>query len=359
MGEQTIRYVYEQKEGSNIAIKFNGLFFGSYEIDRFLEQSGSEDHYNEFLPGIYMKKDQKFFSRMDRAINKLDYRKREKPTIGLIFRLLYCRLVDKWLFEKQKVMITINIVNKRDSIEIVDEAKTLYTQRTPVFNPSQGEHDYTNDSIEFKWVDTSHILYPFRSGGDGNRCRIKGIFQTLNLLNGHRDNEYVFFSEHEMFVASAESIGLMEECKKFERCMDIYNRFNNNEYVQPDIEHWYDEIVLEEYNGQYRIANANHRVCIAKRFEVPSVYAKVYKYSEKKIAEPKRRSVVSGYGRHTRGNNKEILFSFYHTIGQLGINKETSQYILKEGLRGKDLVDFIERESGKSLYELARTSLNR
>lgn len=359
MDEQIIRYSYKQKEGCKVSIKFNGLLFSSYEIIRFLEQNESEDsYYLEFLPGIFIRKDQKYVNRVEREINKFDYSKRENPTLGVVFLLLFYRLKDKVFYENQIISLEIKVGNRRDSIEIFDKEKILYAESASIADPLQQEYNRNRSSesdytIEFKWVDTTKIMYPFRSGGDGNRCRIKGIFQSLNLLSNYNDNEYVFFSEHEMFLASAESVGLIEECKKFTRCMDICSRFINNTYSQPATEKWYDEIELEEFNGLYKIINANHRVCIAKRFAVSSVYAKVYKYSEKKIAELGGQNRQSSFKFHTRGDNKKILLSFYEKIDKLGLGKDAGRHIL-QGLRGKDLIDYIERESGKSLYELAR-----
>lgn len=168
MGEQIVRYSYIQKEGSNISIKFNRLLFDSYEITRFLEQSESEDDYLEFLPGIFIMRDQKYVSMVDREVNKLDHNKREEPTLGVAFRLLFYRWMDKLLYENQIITLKIEIRNKRDTIEILDKEKVLFAQSAPIVDPLQREYnknkisdaDYT---IEFKWVDTTKIMYPFRS----------------------------------------------------------------------------------------------------------------------------------------------------------------------------------------------------
>lgn len=48
---------------------------------------------------------------------------------------------------------------------------------------------------------------------------------------------------------------------------------------------------------------------------------------------------------HSLANHQEILSSFYEKLERLGTHKEFGRYILKEGLRGKDLIDYIEQKN--------------
>lgn len=349
MENELIEYTFRPQSGSHLSINFNGLSFQSYNIFDYVEQNSHGEDYVEYLPGVFIRKVQKYNDFIEVGSNKLDNQRRENPTLVTVLKSAYWRLLKKIFYKRQLVKIIIEIRNKRDAIEIKNHDTILFHQSVPVIDALQKNYDnrikYSSDyTEEFKWVDTTKIMYPFRSGGNGERCRIKGIFQTLDLLDGYNHEHYSLFSEHEMFLASSQSDGLMQECKKFERCVNICDRFHNHTYSQPTEEKWFDEIELNECSGVYEISNANHRVCIAKRFNVPFVYAKVYKFHKDQMVESQERSNDLPRDIFTRGDNQKILSSFYNRISRLDLKKECGHHILQKGLRGEKLVNYIEQE---------------
>lgn len=356
--QENVIYSYKINDQPDIILKYCDKEFSRSDLEKYYNKINTRDDFVEFLPGVYYKRVMKYKTKF---IHKY-YKKTEKSNLKSLLSLAFYRILDELLYEKQNIQMYFKILNKRDYIKILindnekfiqylsneDELKKLY------YKNCKSEYD---EIVEYKEVETSKIMYPFSPGGNGERCRIKGIFQGLDLLNGFYDNEYIFFNEHEMFLASSNHDSLMKECKKFEKCMDVYGRFENNTYIQPKTENRGDNIRLIEHNGIYKISNGNHRVCCAKRFKIPTVYAEVHKYIEKNEKETNRSSPNFLHNNHLhkkRYSNEEILDSFYNTLHKLGMNSNESKEILIQGLRCEKLVKYIEDTTGKTFYELIK-----
>jgi len=356
MFQNEVEFKYKAKNEPYIVLKFDGKEFTECDINRHYKKQDKPNNYVEFLPGVYFKEKRKYKTRFIETINQ------QTGSLLQLIKLLFYWILDKLLVENQEVEIAFKICNKRDNILIIINNEVIFSNSSPIEDKylqlkfkekDLDEYDYIP---EYKHVDTTKILYPFGVGGDGNRCRIKGIFQELDLLGGFHEEEYVFFNEHEMFLASSNIENLMDECKKFKNCMEFYESYLNITYLQPSPEEWGDNIKLEEFNGVFKISNANHRVCCAKRFKIPTVYAKVYNYSTKKEKQEDQKSYLNFMNRWKMQDlNKGILRDFYETLQKLGLQKEEGWYILNEGLRGTNLIRYIEETKGKTLYQLLKS----
>lgn len=347
--EEKIELEYINNYENFIDLLYDGKKFPEIYMKHYYEKNNENQDYVEFLPGVYYKRELKYKERFTEKYEKKNRRN--------LFLLIFYELLDKLIYEKQKVKISFKIENKRDSIIILKNDEEKYRQDIPYGDPLAEKYEktkvkyYGEQKVEYKEVETEKICYPDKSGGDGERCRIKGIFQKLGMLNICSNNEYVFFTEHEMFFTSANTESLMYECKRFSKCKNMYEKFANNTYENPSGDYWGDNIELEENNnGIYRIANANHRVCCAKRFKINKVYAKVYNEVSSKN-ETKLKSLYSE--REQTYDHEAIKKSFYNKLYKLGLTEENARYILKEGLRNEKLVNYIEKITGKSLYKIA------
>lgn len=359
--ENEIKYRYKTKIEPRIRLNFNGYKFDEYVLHNYYKIQNKYGEFIEFLPGIYYKEVRNFnMGFVDKHIKKYN------GASGKIYRRIFCWILDKVFVNNQRVEIAFKFENFRDDIIIDFNNNEVYSNQSPKEDCRQqlifsNKHKYECEySVEYKEVETSKIMYPFQCGGDGSRCRIKGMFQQLDLLGGFQQYEYVFFEEHEMFLASSNIDNLMEECKKFKNCVSLYKRFSDNSYVHPSTENWGDNIRLEEYDGVFKISNANNRVCCAKRFKIPTIYAEVYKYTAKEENKEKHTSDLHRLrnSRMDNGINRKILENFYSKLEKLGIKAENGHYILKEGLRGKRLIQYIEETTGKTLYELYKFKIN-
>lgn len=347
--EESIEFEYKYNGEDFIDLIFAGKNFTEIKVKNYYEQNKQNKEYVEFLPGVYYKREVKYDERF---VNK--YVRNNKKSI---IKLFVCYLLDKMLYEKQKIKVIFKIKNKRDPIKIRvnNEDKfvqdILYEDKEDIKYRKTLIKDYGNQKVDYREVETEKIAYPYKCGGNGDRCRVKGIFQCLGLLNNMFDNVYTFFDEHEMFCSSAKSKTLMKECASKEGCGNMYNKFFTNTYKNPSIDYWGNNIeLIENNNGFYKIENANHRVCCAKRFKINKVYAKVLNEVSCEKEEIDNNYVY--YYRLTYDNEK-IRENFYNTLYNIGLTKKNARYILENGLRGEQLIEYIEDVTKKSFYQLA------
>lgn len=291
----------------NIILKFNNKIFTYYHIQNFLSKN---IHKIEFLPGIYIKKTFLFF------------------------------LTGK---------IKIFIKNKKDDIEIKKNNICVYTNiiRSKTF------YEYNTKEI-FDFVETNKIDYPIRSGGGGSRCIMKDIFFTLCLYDF---GEYNLFTEHEMFESSSQFSYLNNMCKEFSNCKYLYKKMYNHTYKISDKKKWDNDITLVKYKDRYQIVNANHRVCVAKRFNIQKVYAKIY-IPEYENKNNEYNNEYNDFIYINSGNNKDILNDFYKIMKNLNINNKQAHFILKKGLKDVELIKYIEKINNKSLLDLYKEKIN-
>lgn len=332
MNKQYI-YEYGENEFLDLEMEFNAGIFEGYKMVDFYFSDNKDDKV-EFLPGIYIRVEDYYEDNHSRNIIKS-----------------FLNLV---ISSRKKTKIIIEINNNRDDIILRFNKNEVYAQRIRS-SKMENEFNYNkyNDSKigEYDYIDCSKIMYPMSSGGSGDRCIMKSIFHSLSLLAYNDYEEYELFTEHEMYTTSATHNLLFEKCKSFERCFDIAEKMHNGTFTQPTEEWWGDNIKLTCNNDVYKISNGNHRVCSAKRFGVKHVYSEVSK--KIKYETDFDNSEYMPYFNFY--DNRKILESFYKKMKTLNLNDEHKKHILESGLRGVELIEYIEEVNEKDIIELVNT----
>ena len=345
MSNNIINFKCKYKDLSYIQIMFDSNKF----VIRDIIDYSNYDDFVEYLPELFIKVD--FYEE-----NILDNQDINKYNLLKKLKSYYQYFIDKIYSNNKHIEIIFKLNNKRDSIQIKVNTKLIYNQDKPIIDKLHAKYrenvkDILNSKeviesvIKYEHVDTNNILYPFGSGGGRERCGIKAIFLHLNILNYKEFQQYTFFSEDEMYYTSSCMESFLDICKNFEHCQKLYRKFKDGTYISHTPDYWQNDIDLIEANGIYKISNANHRVCVAKRFGIPSVYAEVTT-----IGNIDDSNLY--IGSNSIYDNKAILNHFYKTLENLQLTKENGEYILHNGLRGVDLVKYIECITGKSIYQL-------
>lgn len=338
--KKIVEYIWCLDEFPSILLEFNKLRFNYSHFSQMWRDCGAADPI-EFLPGI-------FYEEESGTPNLW------KTCVGHILKFLAqkCRLpLPSKLKNIFLTTIRIQIINYRDTITLIIN-DTIAFSHTAVFDDQAEIDKYLefkggdNYTITFEQVPTDKILYPFTPGGDGDRCRIMKIFRALSLLN----DDYPIFSKHEMFYTSAHSLNLINQCRKFPGCMHTLECYHNHTYKWPSEGcHNLDNLRLIEMNGIYKISNANHRICCAKRFDIPWVQAEVIHYAP---STPDLSQQVSTYRSpqfSSERKNLDVLWSYHHFLHKLELTDEDGRQLLRNGLRGNALLSYLENKLGTNL----------
>ena len=331
----------------DLTLKFNDNIFDIDDLRRYFATKDATD-FIEFLPGIYYKEVVHQLPLLYRIIDKIT----NSTILPISTHYELCNLVNA----HTQITISIEISNFRDDIELyyldelVYKTEFLYEDAKQISAYLKKGSSFTT---VFKQVETKDILYPFSPGGAGERCRIMGLFYKLKLIE--RIDGYSFFTKHEMFYASANFDDLLNECKKFDHCMNTLKTMELGTYVWPSPEDRRDNLRMSECNNVYKISNANHRICCAKRFNLPSVISEVYVYDVDESPEPTPPVYAPRKPHFQNDNTNElILKDFYSITSNLGLNSEQSHHILENALRGTELIAYLYEITGKTLYQLSK-----
>ena len=79
----------------------------------------------------------------------------------------------------------------------------------------------------------------------------------------------------DMLECSSINKKLLDTCKNFSRCKGLLDKYKKGTYDIHCPEEF--DIKLTEFKGYFIPEEGKHRVCIAKRFGIPQIYAKVSK----------------------------------------------------------------------------------
>lgn len=190
----------------------------------------------------------------------------------------------------------------------------------------QYKYEYVKEEPEYLEIPTERILFPCRTGGEGTRCSLKGVFREAGIFttSTYKDH-YMFFNEYEMHCLTACSEEIRDICKTCNNCMRTVELMKEGRFVGPTKGNDSDCLTVGEYDGRYVIENGNHRACCAKAFGIPLVKAKVNKYrrTDELCQEPKV---------NNRGDNQKVLDSFYKVFDERGISRPlVNQYLETDG----------------------------
>ncbi|MBZ4647151.1 MAG: hypothetical protein JG777_2640 [Clostridia bacterium] len=350
-----ISFISKEKENLNIKIIFNNKEFYFDEIKTLYLKNNICGEYYEFLPSVYYKETKKW---NDSVYRKWEHKIKSTESKKLAYAILYA--VSLSLFENQKVEYLIVVRNKRDKICIVQqdnkEENIIYCsigvkgQYKIISESSTNDYDTVE---EYKYVDTSKIIYPDTLGSGAGKCAIWDIFETLGLMSTFNP-QYEIMSTREMFECSSTNKGLLDVCENYSRCRGLLDKFRNGTYEIDSSKnvYYYDDIELEEYKGYFIPCEGKHRVCIAKRFGIPQIYAKVFR--EVNIShQNENNNCLPNLNWNNNCNTEEVLSDCYDRFGKLGLNKEQVKHILESGMSNTELIAYIESVTGKQLKEIA------
>jgi len=240
------------------------------------------------------------------------------------------RLITEIEKKFSKKVITVQFKNIRDNYSYFINQKKVYEN----IRHFQGEEEFkffenyttVDEKPEFLKIPTEKINFPRMSGGDGNRCRLKGVFSGEKILNtGVDTNHYIFFEEYEMHCLTAHSDKIRNICKICDNCQAILRLMKSGKYADPPKKNEDDHIILEQRGERYIILNGNHRVCCAKTFGISFVGAEVCK--NKHVEQ-----TLIKYLNKKTANNKEVLETFYKVFDKKGINMlDVHNYLENDG----------------------------
>lgn len=346
-----------QKEQPVFIIKFNNSDF-TYVSTRGLQ--GDKNELNEpfeLLPSIYctIKK------RCDDDLQERYYNKyMNSSNFVKKSPFLLTMLINNYRYNNQDIEIILEIKNKRDNIEvsegIFNDTNLIYKNKDDSLyektNKDRSESNYNVSKPLGMYVDTEKIFYPQAMGGGANRCIVWNIFQTLNLMNTFKE-DYKAFDVNTMLEASSYNEEILELCSNYDTCSYILEKFRNGTYSTSEGIH--DNIELTEYKGYYFPVEGKHRVCIAKRFKIPKIYAEVTGCIDIEKGEEQEDKPL--YLKNLNFNSfteEDILNAHYDVFKNLGLEDDNIKFLTEQGLTDAEVVEYIEKTTKKSLLELSR-----
>lgn len=276
----------------------------------------------EFLPGIFYKFELKRSVLLKNIVAVLCLYNGESQLI---------KLLPKILNEKfGKRIITIQFKNIRDSYSFFIDQEKVYGNEKKFQGKDEAkfqyEYEYVKEEPEYLEIPTERILFPCRTGGEGTRCSLKGVFREEGIFTTCTyENHYIFFDEYEMHCLTANSEEVRNICKMCNNCMKTIELMKEGRFIGPTKGNDSDCLTVGEYDGIYIIENGNHRACCAKAFGISLVKAKIYKYrrTEELRKEPE---VIKGI------DNQKVLDSFYRVFDGKGISRTVvNKYLETDG----------------------------
>ncbi|NBH35967.1 hypothetical protein D3Z58_21125 [Clostridiaceae bacterium] len=304
------------------ALHFQNVEYIKHDFENFYLHVDVMGKEVEFLPGIFYKLDLKHSILLKGMLAILRSYEGESKLIKILPKVLDEKFGTR--------IITIQFRNIRDSYSFFINQEKVYENKKNYQGKDDGnfqyKYEYVKEEPEYLEIPTERILFPCRTGGEGTRCSLKGVFREAGIFttSTYKDH-YMFFNEYEMHCLTACSEEIRDICKTCNNCMRTVELMKEGRFVGPTKGNDSDCLTVGEYDGRYVIENGNHRACCAKAFGIPLVKAKVNKYrrTDELCQEPKV---------NNRGDNQKVLDSFYKVFDERGISRPlVNQYLETDG----------------------------
>lgn len=313
-GEKLMNNVFEFVTNKrDYVLCFQGVEYTKYDFERFYSNVDVMGKEVEFLPGIFYKFDLKRSILLKGILAVLCSYEGESQLIKILPKVLDEKFSTK--------IITIQFRNIRDRYSFFIAQEKVYKNEKNYQGKNdrdfQYEYEYVQEEPEYLEIPTERILFPSCTGGEGNRCSLKGVFREAGIFTTSTYKDYyTFFDEYEMHCLTACSEEVRDICKTCSNCMRTVKLMKEGQFVGPTKGNDSDCLTVGEYDGRYVIENGNHRACCAKAFGIPLVKAKIYKYrkTDELCQEPEVEVRESG-------NNQKVLDSFYQVFDERGISR--------------------------------------
>ena len=313
------QFVTNKKE---YTLYFQDAEYTKNDFERFYLNVNVMGKEVEFLPGIFYKFDIKHSFWLKKLLAVLCLYNGESHLIKILPEILNEKF--------GKRIITIEFKNVRDSYSFFIDQENVYGNEKNFQGKDEAnfqyDYEYVKGEPEYLEIPTEKILFPCRTGGDGTRCSLKGVFKEEGIFTTSTYGDYyIFFSEYEMHCLTAYSEEVRDICKMCNNCMKTIELMKEGRFIGPTKDNDSDCLTVGEYDSRYIIENGNHRACCAKAFGIPVVKAKVHKYRKKAelCQEPEVRKGV---------DNQKVLDSFYKVFDEKGISRLiVNQYLEADG----------------------------
>lgn len=304
------------------ALHFQNVEYIKHDFENFYLHVDVMGKEVEFLPGIFCKLDLKHSILLKGMLAILRSYEGESELIKILPKVLDEKFGTR--------IITIQFRNIRDSYSFFIDQEKVYENKKNYQGKDdrnfQYEYEYVKEEPEYLEIPTERILFPCRTGGEGTRCSLKGVFREAGIFTTSTyEDHYTFFNEYEMHCLTACSEEIRDICKTCNNCMRTVELMKEGRFVGPTKGNDSDCLTVGEYDGRYVIENGNHRACCAKAFGIPLVKAKVNKY--RRTDELCQEAEVNN-----RGDNQKVLDSFYKVFDERGISRPlVNQYLETDG----------------------------
>lgn len=335
--EEVIEFEVEDKR---YRLLFQGKEYPDYKLEKYYKENSVGGKKVEFLPGI-------FYSIVvikPKGIKTLVLRILEKNKKRYE---TFKRFIDLLLERCEVYLVSITFDNARDDY-------SLYIDDTLIINHEKNytgkelfiekkDYEYLGGEPEYIEVETEKILFPHQSGGDGLRCSLKGVFQSMDLFRTDTYNaHYFFFDEYEMHCLAMHSEKVRQICKKCRNCMRTVELMREGKFIGPTKGNDSDCLKLGKCGDRYIIENGNHRACCAKVFGIPTVKAKVYKYEKIKDEQDNNKQTQEFNYMKREFDNKDVLNSFYGVFRNKGISDDEAREYLKQDGTDSRLIELLQ-----------------
>jgi hypothetical protein len=334
---------FECNKDCDFYLCFQGDDYSKGAIEKYYDSKKKDSNGSvEFLPGIFIE----INTSAPQGIKKL---------IQKLFSLSPLKILNDLANTFFIKIIKFNFCNKRDNYALYVNNELRHSNSKNVqcktSIPDFDEYKTDNTNPQYIIVSTEKVLFPFSSGGGGDRCSLKGVFMEIGLFSPVTEG-YSFLSEYEMHYLVTEIPNLRKLCEKCVNCMNTVDLMRNGNFVGPTIENNEGCLTLYEYDGMYKIGNGNHRACCAKVFNIASIKAKVYtmKRVDNKADVYQNIGNVS-YNSRVSPNNSKILDSFYSVFEKNSdLNFDAIREYLQNDGTDKGLIKLVQTKIDEYLY---------
>lgn len=316
--ENCFKIRFTETELYDYSFFFNGEKYLFIHVLNEYRDELRTNEWHEVLPGIRLSDRCKYSSYVN--LNNL-----QRWFWGFYYRVMgYC-------FE-------IEIDNKRNSyyFKSIKSNDKVSTEESPQIC-AEGTH-YIN-------VNPNLIDYPESMGGGAARCAVWALFEKLGLFSTFY-YDYNMYSLSEILKNVTEHGTLIEVCRGQESCMALLKTFQAGAYrPEPYIRVCYED-------GTYSVDDGNHRICVARRFDITQIPIKLTTFVQTDESEIYDEPSYSGQG---SSSCKKVMTQYNSIIKNLGLSNEEGHFLLRTPIDGIDLIRYIEKVKGMSIDEVVQS----
>lgn len=318
LADHIYRISFSMQELRSYKFIFNDNEFSFYNAINEFHSEFILNPCQEILPGVWVTDVNRYFQQSSHHGMKARLKKSLTPIL--------------------KYQFNLKIRNKRndyDFMGIERYRKPSEKYMSPPF--PEGDHDTS--------IDPQNLPYPLSMGGGASLCVIWKAFNKLGLFDTFHYN-YNIYSLAEIIQNVTQHKAMLDFCKRQKNCMALLHEFQNNTYntsknTQP--------IRISYCNGSYEVADGNHRICVARRFQVNRVPVQLTVIHASDDLKSRR------FYHYTQPSCKAIMKEYHDSLKPLALTNEQGHYLLETPIQEIDIIRHLEKVKGKSISEILET----